>query len=492
MPEIYRRSTDGNAAGDSVPFFHDGEYHLFHLSVPGDSLGQQYPYRCTTQQRHVVSTDLVTWEERPTALVPGEVYDQDGCWTGSIIERNGTYFLFYTGHTASAHNPQTICLATGTDGIIFEKVVDNPLLTPDPAIFERIDFRDPYVFWNDEEGKYWMLIAARLADGPVGLRGTIALATSDDLLNWSEPKPFYSPYSTFCPECPEMFKLGDWWYLVYSHFSESMRTTYRISRSSSGPWRTPPRPGLDGRRFYAAKSMPTADADRRLMWGSIYERVGLSDDSDWTYAGDFGVARELRSSADGSLSVDIPSEIRDGFGPSEHLQLTGVMGEWVPSTRGLATDAESSYTYALAALPETSRPTLVSVVLTPQEVGGPFGLLIRPTDGLESGYAVVFDPQAQRVTFSIQPQSLDPFWESLTARKVPTYQIDGPHQVDRPLAITAGTPVAVDLVLEGSLVEVFVNGQVALSYRIYDTSSNSIGVFAQDSSITVNSIGAAQ
>ena len=274
MSKIYRRSSDGAAAGDAVPFSHNGIYHIYHLSCPTDSLGSQYPYRCKTSQRHVMSSDLVHWEELPIALIPGPAaYDADGTWTGCMVERGGTYHLFYTGHHAGAKNPQTICVATSNDGIRFTKSSNNPLIRPDPTIYEDVDFRDPDIFWNEDEQKYWMLIAARRADGPERRRGTIALATSDDLESWSPPQPIYTPWNTMCPECPEMFKLGDWWYLVYSHFSENAKTTYRISKSSHGPWRVPRVPGVDGRRFYAAKSLP--DGDRRIMWGTIL-RTGWS------------------------------------------------------------------------------------------------------------------------------------------------------------------------------------------------------------------------
>lgn len=49
------------------------------------------------------------------------------------------------------------------------------------AAFESIDFRDPYVFWNAAEEKYWMLVATRLAKGPHWTRGAVALLTSSDL-----------------------------------------------------------------------------------------------------------------------------------------------------------------------------------------------------------------------------------------------------------------------------------------------------------------------
>lgn len=492
MSKIYRRSSDGAAAGDSVPFKHGENFHLYHLSCPIDSLGKQYPYRCTTSQRHVVSTDLVNWTELPIALKPGpDDYDRDGAWTGSIIERDGVYFLFYTGHHAGARNPQTICVSTSTDGVNFTKSASNPIIRPDAAIYEGIDFRDPYIFWNPDEKKYWMLIATRLASGAERRRGTIALAMSDDLVKWTSPQPFYSPWNTMCPECPEMFKLGDWWYLVYSHFSENMKTTYRISRSSRGPWKVPRVPGVDGRRLYAAKSLP--DGDRRIMWGSIYERIGLSNDSDWTYAGDFGAPRQLKSTRDGTLEVSLPPEVVASFKTPVPFQFKKVMGEWQESATSLKGVAQQSLAYGFL-MAKTEGAQLLRCTITAGEGYSPFGVLLHPSQELNPSFALVFEPTRQTVSIMQYPQSLDPFWASLTKAKVPVYEIDGPRMVERPVSIRPGERLDVKILVEGSMIDAFVNDQVALAYRAYDTgkSESAFGFFLEDSGVTFDAIAVAK
>jgi len=119
-----------------------------------------------------------------------------------------------------------------------------------------------------------MVIAARRNVGPHWRRGCLALATSPDLETWSlEPEPLYEPGNTFCPECPEIFRLGTTWYLVYSRFSENAATIYRTAESLRGPWRTPRHDALEGRRWYAAKSLPVGD-DRRMFFGWIADRAG--------------------------------------------------------------------------------------------------------------------------------------------------------------------------------------------------------------------------
>lgn len=489
MSKIYRRSSDGAAPGDAIPFFHNGVYHLYHLSCPVDSLGSQYPYRCKASQRHVISSDLVHWEELPIALTPGpDAYDSDGCWTGSMIERRGTYHLFYTGHHVGVKNPQTICVATSdsNDGGSFTKSPNNPLIKPDPTIYEDIDFRDPYVFWNEDEQKYWMLIGACHAEGPERRRGTVALATSDDLEAWSPPQPIFSPWNTMCPECPEMFKLGDWWYLVYSHFSEDAKTTYRISKSPHGPWRVPRVPGVDGRRFYAAKSLP--HGDRRIMWGTIYERIGLSNDSDWTYGGDSSVARELRSMDDGTLAVSLPAEIAASFDTKVSWPFSSKMGDWKESEEAFQTAAEQTLAYGfLQGKADGAVLFECSVIL--HEGYGPFGILLRPTEDLNPAFGVIFQPTRQRVVITQWPQSLDPFWAALTKAKTPNTEVDGPRVVERPVSINAGDRFKVQILVDGPIVEAFINGELAMSYRVYDTEEAALfGFLAEDVSVSFEEV----
>ena len=58
----------------------------------------------------------------------------------------------------------------------------------------------------------------------------------------------------FTHECPDLFRMGEWWYLVFSEFSERCVTRYRMARSLAGPWLAPAEDTFDGRAFYAAKT----------------------------------------------------------------------------------------------------------------------------------------------------------------------------------------------------------------------------------------------
>lgn len=60
-----------NIVGDVIPFYHEGEYHVFFLQ--GDEWAR------------IVSTDLVNWRVLPLAISKGSTTDDpddQGIWTG--------------------------------------------------------------------------------------------------------------------------------------------------------------------------------------------------------------------------------------------------------------------------------------------------------------------------------------------------------------------------------------------------------------------------
>ena len=324
--KVLRRPRNAAAAGDPIPFFKDGAIHLFYLSSPTGTL--DYPKRVRTTWQHAQTPDFTDWKELTPALEPGaNACDAGGIWTGSVVESDGIYYLFYTGHHVGAANPQTICLATSTDIVGFERHGRNPLIAP-IAGYDAIDWRDPYVFYNEVERCWWMLIAARLDRGPKWRRGCVVLATSENLLDWEvQPKPLDVPGTTFCPECPEMWTAGGRWYLVFSRFSEDVGTIYRVADSPRGPFRVPADDALGGRRWYAAKSAPLSDGSR-VFFGWVHNFVAEGRPR-WLWGGDFAAPRVVTPDAHGELSVRLHPAVEAMFadGSATATKLEAIGGE---------------------------------------------------------------------------------------------------------------------------------------------------------------------
>ena len=224
----YRPSV-GNLA-DTIPHFHQGEYHIFYLR---GSIGK-VPWE------HLVTTDFLHWQELTPALLPdGDPEGFDGCnmFTGCVVEHAGLWRIFYTGwNSTHPRYREFVCQATSTDGVTWTK---HPELafTADGLHYDlsrELDFRDPYVFWNEEEKLWWMLLCARRAAdrGPV-----TGLAVSRDLLHWEQRAPVCGGYEG-TPECPDIFCIDGTWYLLVSPCDGV--TTYRSAPSLAGPWSAPP------------------------------------------------------------------------------------------------------------------------------------------------------------------------------------------------------------------------------------------------------------
>ncbi|MBM3460091.1 MAG: hypothetical protein FJX77_16345 [Armatimonadetes bacterium] len=459
--------------GDPIPFYHNGEFHLFYLRrvlpeapVPGCPWG------------HAVSRDLVHWETLPDVVSPGAEGEPDcgDCWTGSVIERSGTFHAFYTGH-APHHptRPQSVCRATSTDLIHWQKDPANPILLPPPDRYEHTDWRDPFVFFHAEEGCYWMVITCRLKmPGDAPRRGCLTVATSPDLERWEVQAPIWSPSSLHAPECPDLWQEDGRWRLLFSNGT----TQSRVAPTPFGPWRRTSETDADGRWFYAAKCFHAPDSRRapsesylgrrHLLVGWVASREGSTDAGTREWGGTISLPREAFLLPDGGLGWRAPAEIADAWNTSAgELQLRPVVGSW---TFGEASVGESGDGFALALAEGVPDSYRLETWITPgvdQDAEGfrqvTAGLLLRYGSGGDGGYVVALEPGLQRVAVRQWQRWGDP--EPMATQYV---------------ALSPGEPVHLDLYLDGSVLEVFVADRAVISARCYDHTSGHVGLWVQD------------
>lgn len=484
---VFRRLSSGIGCGDSIPFYHNGVYHLFFLSVPENTV--RYPERVRNTWQHVTSKNLVDWKEMPPVLLPGDgtELDKDGCWTGSVIFANGKYHIFYTAYNIDSEYPQTICHATSDDCIHFKKDPKNPIIIPDTRYYEQIDWRDAFIFYNEEEQCYWMLIAARKNNGPSNRRGVVVLYTSKDLEHFEHHGPIYEPWHTNCPECPEMYKLGDYWYLAYSRFSERAQTLYRVSKSPYGPWRTPKFDGIDNRRFYAAKSLMD-DKGRRIYFAWTPEREKQSDDELWQTGGDFGIPHEVIAMPDGNLKVKMPDEIAEYY-KERKLNYSfetklGNIKEY--GNRALEVSSIGTLSYGFFDVEEQN--FMMECNIKASDCADYFGISINTDEDIDNGYLLVLNRATQATSLNKLPAPLDPFWSILSGKPIIPAEVDGPRVCEKTYPFKDGDIINIKLVLTDTMIEAFIGEQVAFSYRTYNKMPRRIGVFAQDCNVEYHNI----
>ena len=127
---------------------------------------------------HAVSDDLCDWSYEPIALRPTPGGpDAGGCWSGCVIDDDGVPTAVYTGFVDDEATA-TVCLATARDDDL--RVWDKepePLLAAPEG--DWLGFRDPFVFSHG--GKRYALMGAGRVGGDAA---AVLLYDCDDVRRW--------------------------------------------------------------------------------------------------------------------------------------------------------------------------------------------------------------------------------------------------------------------------------------------------------------------
>lgn len=196
-------------------FVFDGEnHHAFYLQA-SRALGDPERRHRNTSVGHAISKDLKNWTVVADAIAPSDSPAPDSwtTWTGSIVRQpDGIWRMFYTGTSREdAGQRQTVCAATSPDLITWAKVENLPVVVADPRWygtlqegFEYEAFRDPWVFKMAGETGWTMLVTSELKESTKPRqRAAMAMAKSDDLVNWkllpatSQPDQGFSETEVF-------------------------------------------------------------------------------------------------------------------------------------------------------------------------------------------------------------------------------------------------------------------------------------------------------
>ena len=179
----------------------DARYHLFYLQAPR-ALGNPKHRHANASIGHATSSDLINWTEAAVALEPGYPgeWDDYATWTGSVIQHDGRWWMFYTGSSTEEKGlVQRIGAAVSNDLTFWVKHPGNPLLTAHPYWYEQFDkhawhdeaWRDPWVY-PIADG-FEMLLTARVNKGHKKGRGVIGRGFSQDLNVWTAVPPLTAP-----------------------------------------------------------------------------------------------------------------------------------------------------------------------------------------------------------------------------------------------------------------------------------------------------------
>jgi beta-fructofuranosidase len=424
-------------------FLWKGKYHLFYQYNPNG------PFWGTIHWGHAVSSDLLHWEDLPIALAPSKNGpDQNGCWSGCVVDDNGVPTALYTGL-----EPQSVCVATGDDELKNWKQCDTPAISGPPPDLQltgfpsitghpSADFRDPFV-WR-EAGRWFMLVGAGVRENG----GTALLYESEDLRHWRYLQPILSGViGANCNmwECPVLLRFGDYGVLLVCPHPEA-KHVYWIA----GEWRNKTllecrRDKLDwGTYVYAPQCLHDSVRDRYLLWTWIKEGRSIDAQRTAGWSGVLSLPKVCSLDVNGSLLVEPASELASLRRESRSIvneKLTAATDNPFAGFEGdcLEIDVELSF----------DEPAICRLCLR-----------VSPDDAEQT--TIIYTSSEETLTIDCSLSSLDP---------------DVDHQIiSAPLGPDQQGRIRFRVFLDRSVLEVFLADERCVTQRLYPTRENSLGL----------------
>ena len=369
--------------------------------------------------------------------------------TGSVVKVGDKYYLFYTGHTDSAamEYAEKIMVAVGDSPMAFEKM-EGWEITPPAELGQKRDFRDPQCYYDPATDTITMTVTA----AQEGTARILKYTLSGDLQTVQyDGIIFTNPVGEFWNlECSDTFQIGDKYYLTYSAQDDTL--WYAMSDTPYGPYGDPVR--LDGKLFYAAKHVE--DGENRYMVGWARRSESPSSTQEVSAWGGNLVAQKICQNEDGTLYLAPADAVADSFSVRRALAV---------EQPHVGIEAGTLYTYADAfTCYESFRLT------------GEFRYTGTGTFGLSFDYN---GEQDKNKLISISPA--DGMVRLLF------------NEGSTPIAETAvnlqpGQTYFFTYLQEGSVGTFYIDGQAALTVRIYGVSGKTIQLFAENNTVTFTSL----
>ncbi len=193
--------------------YKDNKYHLFY-----DTNFNNDPRRMAGAVGHLVSEDMLNWQELPFALVPeegqGELNLNDGF---IVIDNDKKPLMFYTRCFEDIRvNREHVAVRGSDDLLLWERINDGKaVLTMEnhggPAFLST--WSDVVLF--NEDGRTFMIISKCTRTDDKQDMIPIYEAVDDTLLKWE----YRGVFAEHTGECINFVKIKDKWVLIYSPYN---------------------------------------------------------------------------------------------------------------------------------------------------------------------------------------------------------------------------------------------------------------------------------
>lgn len=425
--------------GDPMPYYEDGVYYIYYLKEGGDSYNHSL-YLTTTE-------DFVTYEEVQEPILEASRGSEQDAWvgTGSVVKVGEKYYLFYTGHNDGRDIHETIMVAEGTSPTSFEKK-EGWEIAPPAELGQKNDFRDPQAYYDETTDTITLTITAAQNDIGRVVKYTLNGDLSDPQYGgviFTNPEEIVGDVWNL--ECSDTFRIGDKWYLTFS--AQDGVLWYTSADTRYGVYEAEPKP-LDGHLFYAAKSVTDGEDTYMVGWARRSESPSSTQDVR-AWAGNL-VAQKVVETEDGIVLAPLDAYLAADIQRTllSESEVSPAAGEYVDSF--------------------TCQERYIVTGSFAFEGTGDFGFAFD-YNGRKDRYKLVsFSPEQQAMTLS--------------------FNLGTTPITSVPVSLEAGRSYPFTYVQEGSVGILYLDGQTALTVRVYGVSGRAVKLYSEDGNVTFSDL----
>ena len=415
--------------------YSDGRYHVFFQKNANG------PYMSRLHWGHISSENLYQWREEPIAVYPAESYDLKGCWSGCVYEDGADTYILYT---AVDNQKARIAQTRATDATLADWTDKKVIIDGRPAGLSD-DFRDPYYF--EAGGQKYIIVGTS--------KNNTGACTLHKLQNgtWTNDGTIFfqgtsiSEHGKFW-EMPNVTPMGDgkWLFTCTPQgMTAGVRTLCWVGTIGSDGKFTSNGAGLQylemagvGRNGYGLLSPTIYQKDgQTLLLGIVPDKLPTDVNYQMGWAHNYSLPREISLDANGQL-VQRPYSGLTAMRTTTTVQKT---------LNGAATESLSPVSgRQLELLGEFSVTT------------GQCGFRFLKSGSQQA--SLVYDADLKTLRLDLT---------ALSRQSNDSQSYNGIYTLNVPEAVTR-----LDVWLDGSILDIFVNDRWAYSVRLFPTDASAI------------------
>ncbi|ABR75180.1 fructosidase [Actinobacillus succinogenes] len=322
---VYHLAAPTGLLNDPNGLIWDGEkYHVFYQWFPFGALHGMKHWK------HYTTTDFIHYRQAQD-LIPDELFESHGCYSGGALLAGDKIACFYTGNTRRPSDNQRVPFQNLA---LFDKAGNllgkRPLLKNSPAGYTE-HFRDPKPFFASD-GKIRFICGAQREN----MSGTALLFEMENLEDKPQllgelQLPAFNNQNVFMWECPDLLKIDNRDLFIWSpqgkiresyRFQNNYHAAYALGRLDGLTFQAERIAELDqGFDFYAPQTFAnTAARTILLAWIGLPDLTYPTDKYKWHSM--ITLPRELRVE-NNRLYQQPVREIYQNLTALESVSLTG-------------------------------------------------------------------------------------------------------------------------------------------------------------------------